>query len=356
MFGIGTLPDLLRLVVIPVLAWTAWRDIRTRRVPNLVWYPLAALGLGLLAWELLGHFPAETVFDRLYLIRVGVSVFFVVPLSYLFWRLGGFGGADAKALIVFAILLPTFPSYELVGVGFPLAEPTRLGVFSMTILTNTVIVGLAYPLLLAARNLADGEFEFPLSFVGRRVSVSSLSTAHGRLFESPDGITRSGLDLDALRMYLRWRGLTLSDVRANPASLRDPESIGETFDPTDGAVHRATTDGGTPEGENTAAESADGTDHHPEASELTHDADDDSGVAPDSDDPWGAEAFLDEIEGSAYGTTPDKLRGGLELVSTRNSVWISPGIPFIVPMFVGLVVAFVYGDILFGALRALGIV
>ncbi|KAB1187164.1 MULTISPECIES: A24 family peptidase [Haloferax] len=340
MFGIGTLPDLLRLVVVPVLAWTAWRDIRTRRVPNVVWYPLAALGLALLAWELFGHLPVETVFDRLYLIRVGVSVFFVIPLSYLFWRLGGFGGADAKALMVFAILLPTFPSYTVGELVFPL-ERTALGVFSMTILTNTVIVGLAYPLLLAARNLAAGEFEFPLSFVGRRVTVPSLATTHGRLFESADGITRNGLDLDALRMYLRWRGLTLSDLCENPQALRDPETIGETFEPTDGAVHRAvSTDGGLTIDDDGTAD--------PEPVEET-------GSDTDFDDPWGAAEFLDSIDGSAYGTTPEKLRGGLELVTTRDSVWISPGIPFIVPMFVGLVVAFLYGDILFGVLSAVGI-
>ncbi|TVT96146.1 A24 family peptidase [Haloferax volcanii] len=350
MFGIGTLPDLLRLAVLPVLAWTAVRDVRTRRVPNVVWYPLAALGIALLAWELLGHFPPETVFDRLYLIRVGVSVCLVVPLSYLFWRLGGFGGADAKALMVFAILLPTFPSYTLAGTEFPLAT-TRLGVFSMTVLTNTVIVGLAYPLYLAARNLADGEFEFPISFVGRRVSVSLLPTAHGRLFESPEGVTRNGLDLDALRMYLRWRGLTLADLRSNPEDLRDPDGIGETFDPTDGAVHRAATDGGASadfDGDGETTDAAGG------------DAPGDDGREADSggsfDDPWGAAQFLDSIEGSAYGTSPEKLRGGLDLVTTRESVWISPGIPFLVPMFVGLVVAFVYGDVLFGVLGALGIV
>ncbi|ELZ94327.1 A24 family peptidase [Haloferax sulfurifontis] len=350
MFGIGTLPDLLRLAVLPVLAWTAVRDVRTRRVPNVVWYPLAALGLVLLAWELVGHLPPETVFDRLYLIRVGVSVCLVVPLSYLFWRLGGFGGADAKALMVFAILLPTFPSYTLAGTEFPLAA-TRLGVFSMTILTNTVIVGLAYPLFLAVRNLADGEFEFPISFVGRRVSVASLSTAHGRLFESPEGITRNGLDLDALRMYLRWRGLTFADLLADPEALRDPASIDETFDPTDGAVHRAATDGGT-------SADFDGDGETVDAAGGDAPGDDGREADPDAslDDPWGAARFLDSIEGTAYGTSPEKLRGGLDLVTSRESVWISPGIPFLVPMFVGLVVAFVYGDVLFGVLGALGIV
>jgi len=35
-------------------------------------------------------------------------------------------------------------------------------------------------------------------------------------------------------------------------------------------------------------------------------------------------------------------------------VWISPGIPFIVPMFFGLLLSLVYGDVLFTAVAALG--
>ncbi len=46
----------------------------------------------------------------------------------------------------------------------------------------------------------------------------------------------------------------------------------------------------------------------------------------------------------AYGTTPEKLRDGLQVVASQDEVWISPGIPFIVPMFVGTVIAFTYGD------------
>ncbi|MFC6726180.1 A24 family peptidase, partial [Halobium palmae] len=37
-------PDLLRLLVVPVFAWAAWRDVRTRRLPNRVWAPLVVLG------------------------------------------------------------------------------------------------------------------------------------------------------------------------------------------------------------------------------------------------------------------------------------------------------------------------
>ena len=290
-------------------------------MPSVTWYPLVALGAVLLVWESLGHL-AFTPVDQLYFLRVAISLLFVAPLSYVFWRLGGFGGADAKALITISILLPTFPRYLLPGLGLPVVR-TTLGVFSMTVLTNTVVLAVGYPLALGVRNLLDGHVELPLMFLGRRVSVSSLSTAHGRLFETTTGYTRNGLDVDALRMYLRWRGTTLAELRERPDRLRDPDSITETHDPTDGAV-----------GDGMAVD----------------------GGSVESADPWGAEAFLADIDSTAYGTTPEKLRDGLQVVTTREEVWLSPGIPFLVPMFLGTVVAFTYGDIVFGVVGALGLV
>lgn len=331
----ATVPDLLRLLVVPVLGWAAWRDVETRRVPSITWYPLVALGVVLLAWDAVGHLSVSTLADRLFFVRVGVSLLFVAPLSYAFWYLGGFGGADAKALITFSILLPTFPTYYLPGLALP-AEVTTLGVFSMTILTNTVIFAAGYPLAMAARNVADGDTEVPLLFFGRRIPTADLSTAHGRLFETPDGYTRNGLDIDALRMYLRWRGTTLAALRDAPDAHRDPSSIFETHDPTDGAVVADAVAGDAPR-----------------ASSEAHS---DGGAVADADDEWGADAFLDSIEGSAYGTTPEKLREGLAVVTTTDDLWISPGIPFLVPMFLGTVVAFVYGDVLFGVVEILGLV
>ncbi|MFC6873907.1 A24 family peptidase [Halobellus marinus] len=321
--------DLLRLAILPVLGWAAWRDIETRRVPSRTWYPLVGLGVLLLVWDALGHLSFAAAADVLFFVRVAVSLFLVAPIAYIFWRLGGFGGADAKALITVAILLPTFPTYYFAGFTLPDVR-TTLGVFSMTVLTNTVVLAAAYPLALAGRNLLDGDLQFPVSFLGRRVDINALPDAHGRLFETPDGFSRNGLDIDALRMYLRWRGTTLAELRAEPGRFRDPASIGETHDPTDGAVGVAT-DGGTPGYASDTGES-------------------------NFEDPWGAEAFLDDIEGTAYGTSPEKLRGGLEIVVDREEVWISPGIPFIVPMFVGTLLAFTYGDLVFGALGAVGVV
>ena len=314
--SLATIPDLLRLLVVPVLGWAAIHDVRTRRVSNRIWPPLAGLAIVLLAWDTLAVLADPSPFAlRLFALRVAVSLGLVIPLAYLFWRMGGFGGADAKAFMVVAVLFPTFPTYEIAGTILPLQQ-TTLGVFSMTILTNTVLVGACYPLALLVRNALAGRFSKAM-VVGITVPWEDLETTHGRLLETPSGLTRGGLDLDALRMYLEWRGLTLADLRDGADDLRDPASLPEEpKSPGDGAV---VTDGG-------------------------------------EDDPWGAEAFLDSIEGSAYGTTPEKLRKGLDLLVARDVVWVSPGIPFIVPLFVGLVVALIYGDLLFAAMGAIGLV
>nr|WP_284438603.1 A24 family peptidase C-terminal domain-containing protein [Halomicroarcula laminariae] len=330
----GSIPDLLRLLAVPVFGWAAYRDIETRRVPNKTWLPLAALAVVLLLWDTYavlngGAFGRPTrVTDRLFFLQVTISLGFVAPLAYGFWLIGGFGGADAKAFMLVAVLFPVFPIYYLPFEALPL-ERSPVGVFSLTILSNTVLAGVVYPLGVAAGNLVRGRFSWAM-FLGKPVAVERLPEEYGRLLEDADGFTRSGLDLDALRMYLQWRGASLSELRAAPDAHRNPDSLpADPNPPGDGSV---VTDGGVP-----ASGSADqfGT----------------VGTA----DPWGAERFLDDVEGSAYGTDPETLRAGLELLADADEVWVSPGIPFLVPMFVGLVAALVYGDVLYALLSALGL-
>ena len=341
-FGIANGPDLLRLVAVPVLGWAALRDVRTRRVPNRTWLPLVAVGVVALAWDAL---LVSTGFGlRLFALQVGLSLGLVAPLGYAFWRLGGFGGADAKAVMTLALVFPASPAFyvplavetvlsgplppalaaALLRTTYPV-ELTDSGVFSLTILSNTVLVGLAYPLALALRNLPRGEIT-PAMFIGRPVAVEDVLGEYGRLLETPRGFTRRGLDVDALRMYLRWRGVDLGTLRADPDRYRHPLPT-ERNDPGDGSIvddERALADGGA-----TRA------------------------VRPL--DSWGAERFLESH--SAYGTTPAELREGLEVLAEpdRESVWLTPGIPFILPTFAGLVVALTYGDLLFALLSTFGL-
>ncbi|MDS0476247.1 A24 family peptidase C-terminal domain-containing protein [Natrinema sp. 1APR25-10V2] len=325
----ATGPDLLRLVAVPVFAWTAVRDIQTRRVSSAVWIPLSVLGTALLVWDgWLAWSAGGTGWTYEFLLPTAISVGLVVPIAYLFWWVGGFGGADAKALLVLAVLFPTFPEYAFGPWSVPLETPP-IGAFSFTILTNAVLVGVVLPLALAVRNAVAGRIA-PVMFVGWPTSWERIPETHGRLLETPSGLSRGGLDLDALRMYLRWRGLTLAELRDEPDRYRDPATLpAEPNPPTDGAVTadvEARGDGGT----------------------LEASADDP--VAAEDDDSWGAAVFLEDIDGSAYGTTPETLRDGLEVLATEETVWISPGTPFLVPIFAGLMIALVYGDLLLGTL------
>ena len=353
MFEVATVPDLLRLLVLPFFGYLAWRDIRTRRVPNRLWYPVAALALVLLAWETYSVLTGDVAVleRRLFFTQVVISIFFLVPLAYGFWLLGGFGGADAKAFMVIAVLLPTYPEYHLWVYGvegswavLP-AVQADVGVFSLTVLANTVLVGAFYPVALAAKNGVSG-YVSPGMFVATPIPAEEATRRYGTMLEFAEGRLRDNLslsglreqfswrslDLDALRMYLQWRGLTIEELHANPEEYRDPASLpAEPNPPGDGSI--PATDIVPGEDETVVTD----------------------GGNPRYDDPWGAEAFLDDIDHDAYGTTPEVLRDGLETLTSDDVVWISPGIPFIVPMFVGLVLAFTYGDVLFTLLDFVGL-
>jgi preflagellin peptidase FlaK len=340
-FVLVSVPDLLRLLTLPAFAWIALQDVRTRRVPNRTWYPLAGLGVVLLVWEGVALFAGDAagVSRQRFLVQVLLSLGFVIPLAYGFWLVGGFGGADAKAFFTVAVLFPTYPDLNLweLGVQGAVADlpivVTTIGVFSLTVLSNTVIAGVAYPLLLAVRNAVSG-YVSPGMFVARPVPADEAVDHYGSMLEFPDRpvtddlspsglrgyFSWRGLDLDALRMYLQWRGADLSTLRADPGRYRDPETLpDEPNPPGDGSM---ATDGGEP---------ADG-----------------------STDPWGARAFLEAVDHSAYGTNSDVLREGLDSLVEDDVVWISPGIPFLVPLFFGLVLSFTVGDVLFALMHAVG--
>lgn len=298
-------PDLLRLALVPTLLWLAILDVRSRRVPGWVWWPLALVGVLALAWAGLEAVRIGGWVQQRWTLQVALSLGVIAPMGYLFYRVNAFGAADAKALVLLAVAYPTYPTLHVAGQALPLVR-SDVGVFALAVLVNGVLLGMAYPLVLAGQNALGGRFR-PAMFLGRPVHWSSLERRHGVFLEDAEGFIRRGLDLDALRMYLRWRDTDLGTIRADPARYADPGSLPETPGvPGDGRVR---TDGGI-----------------------------------DPDDRWGARRFLEEVEG-AYGARPEELRAALDLVCERERLWISPGIPFLVPLVGGLVVALTLGDV-----------
>jgi preflagellin peptidase FlaK len=314
--------DTVRLSLLVLLGVAAYRDIQTRRVPNYVWFPFLTIGGVIFGYELVQRF---SYFSSPWVASLPLGVVTIVSvIGYIGWRQGLYGGADAKAIISLAVLFPDAPSIYVDSMVFPLTH-SLLNSFSITILTNAVVLSSIYPLLMLINNINSGNLSLPSCLLARRHSVDEIENVHGTLYHSIEESLTPGLDLDALRMYLRWRGSSLSTLVSSPSIHRDPDSIRKTFPATDGRIDVSCA---------SAASSS--------APEI------------DARDSWGAAAFLNAV-GPAYGTTPMMLRTGLERLSSNDTVWVSPGIPFLVPLFMGTILALTAGNILIGLLSGFGL-
>ena len=90
----------------------------------------------------------------------------MIGLIYLLFQMGLiFGGADAKALMAIAILVPIQPAI----VDFPLWD--TMMPFSFVIFFNSLILFLAIPLGLLIFNICKKNVKFPHSFLGYKMEI-----------------------------------------------------------------------------------------------------------------------------------------------------------------------------------------
>lgn len=179
--------DLLRLFAgTTLLAFAAYTDWRWRRAPNVLWVVMALAGLVALAAQL--AFEPDQVLGRWpYLVFIPCFA----AAIYAMWWLGLVaGGADAKALMALALLVP-FPLALAEGIP-PLASPLP-GAF--TVLGNSLLLFLAIPLSLAAWNLAHGDARFPHLFLGVKRKAKDVRRGHAWPMEvvTEDGTRKTRL-------------------------------------------------------------------------------------------------------------------------------------------------------------------
>ena len=117
------------ILCLSFLIYASWSDYKTREVSNKVWIILGPLTLALTTFQFF-------VFDPELLITYVLSFAVTSALALAIFYAGGFGGADAKALMCIALALPVYPNYFL---------PQPPGLFSplfpLTIFTNSVLLG-----------------------------------------------------------------------------------------------------------------------------------------------------------------------------------------------------------------------
>lgn len=157
----AALLDIARLVVgTTILSYASYTDIKTRRASNMLWVIMGSVGAILLVIQ---YLTVPAAFDNIfYLIFIPI----MIVLMYVFFQLRLiFGGADAKAIMALAILVPLEPSiFE-----FPLLSSFMP--FSWIILSNSVLLFLLIPVSLLIFNIARRNIEFPYCLLGYKLSV-----------------------------------------------------------------------------------------------------------------------------------------------------------------------------------------
>ncbi|HUS99231.1 MAG TPA: A24 family peptidase C-terminal domain-containing protein [Candidatus Thermoplasmatota archaeon] len=155
----ATILDVIRLITgTSLLAYASYTDMKTRRAANILWVIMGLIGAILLVIQYLdGGFP-----NIWYLVFVPI----MIVLMYLFFQMRLlFGGADAKALMALAILVPIQP---LMGM-FPLWKSFLPG--SWTIFANATILFLFIPISLLIYNSSKRNLRFPHCMLGYVTSI-----------------------------------------------------------------------------------------------------------------------------------------------------------------------------------------
>ena len=126
-----------------MLALAAAIDIKKREIPDKVWLGFGGFGILMAILDVLNGtlrlgvpFQSEGAGGSNltnYILSIGI----IAPIAYAIYRTGLYGGADSKALIVIAILVPPF----VIG---SLNVATIHGFSALTVLTNAVILSMAH--------------------------------------------------------------------------------------------------------------------------------------------------------------------------------------------------------------------
>jgi archaeal preflagellin peptidase FlaK len=158
----GMILDIIRLFTgAIILFYASYTDIKTRRASNILWVIMASIGgvVLLIEYIVVGF---ENIFYLLFIPIMIVLMYVLFQLRLIF------GGADAKALMALAILIPIQPHI----LQFPLLEGTILSMpGSWIVFSNSILLFLCIPLSLLLFNIVKRNVKFPHCVLGYKMSV-----------------------------------------------------------------------------------------------------------------------------------------------------------------------------------------
>jgi preflagellin peptidase FlaK len=127
------------------LFYASWSDYKSREVRDATWILFAPIGFTLTFVEVYFFEPSQ-------LTLYGISFALTAAFSLIIFYSGGFGGADAKALMCLALVVPFYPA-NLLNPLFSGASPISQIVFPFTVFSNAVLLSAFSAVIMVVYNM-----------------------------------------------------------------------------------------------------------------------------------------------------------------------------------------------------------
>ena len=174
---VASIPLMIAAAAIGVtLIYASVLDAKDRRVPHRIWRPALIVAVPAAAWIYGLIIFADWRIAVGYIVLVAIFCGFF----YFFQAANLFGGADAYALIIITACIPFFPVEPYFGI------PPH-GFFPFAVLTNAVLINIAAPVAIFAKNLFEGNrAPLPCLFLGFPVDGKTIQNEFGFVMEDID--------------------------------------------------------------------------------------------------------------------------------------------------------------------------
>ena len=134
--------DYLRsLLILTMLIYTSYKDLKTREISDILWVVFGAIGIAIDAYEV--------VINSLTLLDLVLPLVFMIVFALVSGYLVFFGEADLFAFVILGLLQPRAPN--LLG-SYVLFKPIF---FPLTLIANSVLIGASASVLVLFENLSS---------------------------------------------------------------------------------------------------------------------------------------------------------------------------------------------------------
>ena len=183
------------IICLVFFVYTSWSDYKTREVSNNIWILFAPLAFALTFTELFLYKETSTM------LSYGISFSLTTAFALILFYSGGFGGADAKALICLALALPFYPQNLFTPLSREIS-PISQTFFPFTVFSNSVLLAAATAIYMLLRNI------FWRQKTGKKLFERGLGESFGKKLL----VLVTGYKVPIDKLKEKWHLYPLEDV------------------------------------------------------------------------------------------------------------------------------------------------